>query len=125
MKLYEVLEFRALYEKIKSIDLPVRLSYKFLKFFRKIQDEIDFYQKEQFKILDEFGIKDEKGNLEYTEDKSGVKIKEGTEEICHKKMEELLNLDIEIKDVNFSLDELEQLNLSLEDLNCLMQFIEE
>lgn len=125
MKIYEILEFRALYDKIKDIELPMRLSYKFLKLFKKIQDEIDFYQKEQFKILEEFALKDDNGNFQYTEDKTGVKIKEGTELECEQKMTELLNIDAEIENIKFTLDELEKLNLSIEDTKCLMPLIEE
>ena len=125
MKLYEILAFRSLYEKIKDTSLPIKITYKLTKLFHRVQDELNFYQTEQYKILESIALKDNNGNYIYTEDGNGIKIEEGKEKECEEKMNELLNIDVIIDDISFSLDELESLQLSIEDMNCLMPLIKE
>lgn len=125
MKLYEILAFRSLYEKIKDTSLPIKITYKLTKLFHRVQDELNFYQTEQYKILESIALKDEDGSYVYTEDGNGIKIKEGKEKECEEKMNELLNIDVIVDDISFSLDELESLQLSIEDMNCLMPLIKE
>lgn len=125
MKLYEILAFRSLYEKIKDTSLPIKITYKLTKLFHRVQDELNFYQTEQYKILESIALKDNDGNYIYTEDGNGIKIEEGKEKECEEKMNELLNIDVIVDDISFSLDELESLQLSIEDMNCLMPLIKE
>ena len=125
MKLYEILAFRSLYEKIKDTSLPIKITYKLTKLFHRVQDELNFYQTEQYKILESIALKDDDGSYVYTEDGNGIKIKEGKEKECEEKMNELLNIDVIVDDIYFSLDELESLQLSIEDMNCLMPLIKE
>ena len=125
MKLYEILAFRSLYEKIKDTSLPIKITYKLTKLFHRVQDELNFYQTEQYKILESIALKDDDGSYVYTEDGNGIKIKEGKEKECEEKMNELLNIDVIVDDISFSLDELESLRLSIEDMNCLMPLIKE
>lgn len=125
MKLYEILAFRSLYEKIKDTSLPIKITYKLTKLFHRVQDELNFYQTEQYKILESIALKDNNGNYIYTEDGNGIKIEEGKEKECEEKMNELLNIDVIVDDISFSLDELESLQLSIEDMNCLMPLIKE
>lgn len=125
MKLYEILAFRSLYEKIKDTSLPIKITYKLTKLFHRVQDELNFYQTEQYKILESIALKDDDGSYVYTEDGNGIKIEEGKEKECEEKMNELLNIDVIVDDISFSLDELESLQLSIEDMNCLMPLIKE
>lgn len=55
----------------------------------------------------------------------GYKIKDECKEQCAIVLNNLFNMDISIPDIYLSLDELEELNLSLEQLELLMPFIKD
>ena len=122
IKMNELLSFQNFYEKIKNKSLPIKTSYKFMKFFNEVNKELKFYQEQLIKISEEFGERDKNGELISTEE-GGVKIKKEELSNCQSKINELLNLDIEIDNIIFSLDELENLNLSLSDLQIIEKFI--
>ena len=46
-------------------------------------------------------------------------------EVCQKELSELHNLDIEISNISFNLDELTNLNMTIEQMNIIMPLIEE
>ena len=53
----------------------------------------------------------------------GIKIKEGYQSECQKKIQEFNQLDVTIPDVYFTIEELESLNLTLFELEVLEPFI--
>ena len=55
----------------------------------------------------------------------GYKIIEDKIEECNKTIEEILNTEIEINDIEFTLDELEGLDLSLAQIEAMMAVIKE
>lgn len=124
MKITNVLEFKTLYETIKDKKLPIKVSYKMAKLLQQLEMEINFYQEKIAAIVQEYGKKDERGNLVTVE--SGVfEIQEGKLSECNAKIEELAALEIQPIDIKFSFDELETLELSIQEINCLMPFLEE
>lgn len=125
MKIYEVLEYQSLYAKLKDQPISIKVAYKLNKLNNKIQEEIKFYEESLKKILDQYAEKDENGNYIENEAKTGVLIQKDFREICYKKVNELHNLDISNIDITFTLDELENLQITPSDLNCLLDLITE
>lgn len=124
MKMYEILELPNLYESIANMKLPLKTSYKFNRLMRRAEEEIAFYQQKFKEIVDEYGVK-ENGEYKFTPDGSSVLIIPGKESECNEKLIELRNLDIPITNITFSIDELDGLDVSISQLNCLMSLIEE
>ena len=125
VRMYQVLDFETIYNKIKDIKMPIKTTYNFAKLAREINEEKLFYQQELQRIIDNFGERDENGNFVLTEDKSGVQIKKENLNECQKEIIALSNLEVEIKGINLNIDELENVELTLPEMEILMAFIEE
>lgn len=125
MKMYEIVELSNLYNSIKNEKLPLKTAYKFTLIMKKVEAEIQFYQSEFMKIIADYGQKDDKNNFVYLEDGQSIAILPGKEAECNKQLNELKNLEISFDDIKFKISELEQLNLTLAQLNCLIPFIED
>lgn len=61
MTLSNVDAFFNVYEKLKTIKMPIRIAYKFAKIASQYRDDYRFYQEQMAVILNEFVEKDENG----------------------------------------------------------------
>ena len=124
MKMYEVLELQNLYNSISNIKLPLKTTYKFTRLMKRAEEELAFYQKKFAEIVEEYGVK-ENGQYKMSPDGQSIIIIPGKEEECNEKLAELRNLEVDIKDIKFSIDELEGIDVSIAELSCLMSLIED
>ena len=125
IKLQNLAEFSNIYSTLKNGKMPFKTAYKFNKIFTQIDTELTFYQQKFADIVREFGKQDENGNYIYTQDGSSIEIMEGRQLECQQKIAELQNIEADIPDVYFSIDELESFDLTIQEMNCLMPFIKE
>lgn len=121
----QVVEFQKFYENIKNMKFPLKTAYKLNKLITQVNNEISFYQQKFSEIINEFGKRDENGEFIYSQDGSSIEIVEGRQTECQEKVNELQNLEAEIQDIFFTIDELDGLNLTLYEMNCLLPFIKE
>lgn len=124
MKMYEILDFSKVYNSIKDEKISVKTAYKLNKLVKKIEEESSFYNTKFHEIIEQYAEKDEQGEYQYLNE-SSIKIKEGKEQECYKKISELQNLEIETPNITFSIEELGDINLTIDTVNMLMPFIEE
>ena len=61
MTLSNVDAFFNVYEKLKTIKMPIRIAYKFAKIASQYRDDYRFYQEQMAVILNKFVEKDENG----------------------------------------------------------------
>ncbi len=122
MKLYEVLSIQNFYNLIMNAKLPIKTTYKLTRLMRRVEEEVQFYQTEFAKIVDEYALK-ENGQLVYSEDMTSIKIIEGKEEECSAKIAELKNLEIDLSDFKFSIEEFDKLELSISDMYGILPLI--
>lgn len=124
LNITQILDFPAFYEKVKRQNLPFKISYKLSKLSREVVSHIDFY-KDNFKtLLDKYGKKGEDGNFVPTYDNQGIQLVSETADECYEKIEELRNLEIELPDIYFSLEEFEAIQMTPEEVNIIMPFIQ-
>lgn len=124
MKMYEVLNFQKIYDVIKDNKMPLKTVYKMTKIAMRVEEESAFYQEKFGGIIREYGQTDEEGNYIFTDDKTSIKIIEGKEQDCREKMKELTELEVDMN-YKFTLDELEGLDLTIEQMSMLLPFVEE
>lgn len=125
IKLVEILKFENFYSKIKEKKLPIKTTYKLTKFFNKVDEEIKFFQTRIKEICETYGERDENNNFIPLEGGAGIKVKEDKIEECQNEIYDLSNLEVEIPAISISLEELEGLELSIEELYPILSFIEE
>lgn len=127
LKLTKVLDIGLISNEIEKQILPARLTYKLSKIFAAAKEHGQLYANEINKLVQEYGEKDENGNLIPLEGGEGnsIKIKPEYIGLVQTKINSLLSLDVDFPDIFLSLDELESVQLSLKDFNALLPFIKE
>lgn len=113
------------YDKLRTQKLPVRAMYKFTKLFQAIDEETKYYYDKLRELVTEYSQKDENGNPIPTDDNLGVKIQEDRIGEFQRELNELTELQINLPDISFSLNELESAELSFDEFNLLLPFIKE
>ena len=125
LKMYQITDFPSLFSKVKSQKLPFKTAYRLTLLAQEIQKHIDFYQESFRNLLMEYGKKDENGNVMPTEDGQGVLLAEETMAEAYQKLEELRELDVELPDTKFSVDDFDKIEITAEEMFILMPFIGE
>ena len=109
-------------EEIKTKKFNINTQYKMLLIKKYIKEDSEVIEEQYQLLIEQYGEKDKNGLLIRTEN-GGIKIKQEYIEDCQQKIQDFNNLDITIPDITFSIDELEELNLSFEKLEYFMPFI--
>lgn len=109
-------------EEIKTKKFNINTQYKMLLIKKYIKEDLEVIEEQYQLLIEQYGEKDKNGLLIRTEN-GGIKIKQEYIEDCQQKIQDFNNLDITIPDITFSIDELEELNLSFEKLEYFMPFI--
>lgn len=123
MKIGKLLGLKKTLESLYKEKISPKLSYKLAKFVHQIEIEERFFNEKIRDIINNFGARDDDGNLIPLG--NGVKIKEGFEIECNKAIAELEDVEVDVPNITFSLDELDELKLSVEDMIHLEEFIVE
>ena len=124
IKMYEIIDFSLFYEKVKSQKLSFKTSYHLALLAKEIQKHVDFYQESFRNLIMEYSKKDENGNPMPTANGDGVLLIEETTQEAYEKIAELRNLEVELPDTKFSVDEFDKIELSPEEMIIVMPFIE-
>ena len=125
LKMQQIIEFQKFYNNVKNIKLPLKTAYKLNKLFIQANEELSFYQQKFAEIINNFGKRDENGELVYSSDKTSIEIEETRRDEKNQKIEELQNLEVDINGIDFTIEELEGFNLTISEVECLMPFIKE
>jgi hypothetical protein len=122
--MYQIIDSPSLFEKLKSQKVPFKTAYKLTLLMQEIEKHINFYQEKFRELIMEFSKKDEEGNPVPTADGQGVQLAEGTTEEAYQKLAELRDLDVELPDTKFSVDDFGNVEISADEMIMIMPFIE-
>lgn len=123
IKMSEIINFSYFYNEVKSAKLSFKVLYRLSNLAKAIDEKTVFYHEKLQEILQEYGQFDENGNIIPTEDGNGVKVRPGTEVECVSKINELQNLDVELPDIKFDIDEFGDIELTMEVFNLITPFL--
>jgi hypothetical protein len=125
LKMYQIVDFSSFFVKVKSQKLPFKTAYRLTLLAQEVQKHLDFYQESFRGLLTEYGKKDENGNVMPTEDGQGVLLIEETTTEAYQKLAELRELDVELPDTKFSVDDFDNVEITAEEMLIIMPFIGE
>lgn len=125
LKMSNVLAMQSIYPKLKDQVMPISITYKLARLFNSFQESSEFYSTELSKIITKYSEKDEEGNPIPLEYGVGVKIQQEYLVEAQEKLNELLRLEVDVPDITFTLRELESVQLSLDEFNQLLPFIQD
>ena len=115
MKLYEIINAIPALNKLGDADMKISEAYKLQKLLSSVQIEIDFFNKNQVKIIEENGVIKESGEFIIDEDKR---------EIYAKTMDELAQTEVEIVFTKMKVAVSENIQMSANDVANLAPFVE-
>ena len=108
---------------ISNKKLPVKVSYAIAKNIAKIESELKHYNKEREKILEEYCLKDETGNLKV--ENGNYSIDPEKIDQWNKDIQDLNNIVIELDINKFNLDLLNGYDMTASEMMCIDFMIEE
>jgi hypothetical protein len=122
MKMYEIMGTREFCLSIKDQKLPLKTAYKLSRLAHRLEQETQFYNEEFTKIIEEYARK-ENGQLVYSADMTSIEVIPGKEKECNEKINELQNLEVDLGEFEFDIEEFDGLNLTLVQMNSILPLI--
>ena len=114
---------RAALNKISHSAMPAKTAYKISKLSNFLKDDANFYTERLSQIIEQYGEKDENG--EPVISGNGYKIQEDKTDECAAAIKELSGIEATTHDTKIYLSELDNVELSPDDIAAIYDFIEE
>lgn len=114
---------RAALNKISHSAMPAKTAYKISKLSNFLKDDANFYTERLSQIIEQYGEKDENG--EPVISGNGYKIQEDKTDECAVAIKELSGIEATTPDTKIYLSELDNVELSPDDIAAIYDFIEE
>lgn len=124
----QILDFNNSVEGFLEKPLNIKTAYKLAMIKRQADTQSDFYQTSFLKILEEFGKKDENGELQRVEEgpnEGNILIQDDKLEECNKAISDLMELEIEINNYNLKLEDFGDMEVSADELSSIIPFLTE
>ena len=115
-------EMGLLIDKLKEKTFDINTQYKFIKLSKVIKEESQYAVEQELLLFNAYGERDEKGQF-IANEQGGVKIKQDCLAECLEKLTQLSKRTVQLPDLYFSIDELQELGLTLGELEILEPFI--
>lgn len=125
MKLGNIIKIQRVFMAIRKEKISPILSYKIFKLLTQIeQNQIKFFNEQYKEIAKKYAEKDTNGNFVLTNG-GNAQITEDKQKDFLKEMEALENLEVDTPNTTFSILELSEIKLSIEDIATLNPLIKE
>lgn len=116
-----LLRARATIETLADSKVNLKLSLKIFKFRKATENTVEFYQQQMQRIVEQYGEK--KDGKQTYDDRGNALIDKTKIEDCRTAISELENTGVEMPDIRFEVDELEEVKLSANDIATIEKFI--
>lgn len=122
----QILDFNGSVDEFLEKPLNIKTAYKLAMIKRQTDEQTDFYQTSFFKILNEYGKKDENGELQRVQEgvnEGNVLIQEDKLVECNNALSDLMGLEVEINNYNLKLGDFGDMEVSADDLATIIPFL--
>lgn len=116
LKMIELINSIEALREINSQVLPMRAAFQLARISREVQKEYDTFETARKKLLETYGTKEENGNY---------KISKENVEDFNNEINDLLQIDIQLNIEPVVLEDLEDINISPQNILYLEKFIKE
>lgn len=124
IEMWRVLKILEIYSKFRDLSIPAKTAYKFSRLCDGLRSASVFYEEEMRKVISQYGAKNEDGSLKTTKD-GGIQIEPELIKSVQEKFNELSYCEVYAPEIQFSIDELDGLGLSIGDFDIFLPFITE
>lgn len=121
--LQKALEANAFYGLVFDKKMPIKTTYKIVLMGQALEQPVAFYAQKFKEIVLEYAEKNTQGEPILLENGEGIKITEGRESECNQALLELYELEIDLPDIFFSIDEFDGIEINVQDLKGILPFI--
>lgn len=123
MKFYEVQKIRGIVAAYNDEKIKPSIAYKFMKLLKETESENEFYRKQILDIIHKYSEKDENGKP--LNNAHGVIIQKGMRDECQKAINELEEMEVDVPPIRFTLQELDEIRMSVSDIFAFDELIME
>lgn len=123
MNLNKLLNIRGIISENKDEKLPASVAYKFMKFLASTEEDLKFFVTRFQEIINKYGRKGEDG--EVVRQDGNIAIQEGKYAECQKELDELYTTEAICPSIEFTLEELGSLKLSVQEMCAFEELIRE
>lgn len=125
IKILEINQIYPFFGRLVKLHFSAKTSYKLAKLINNLEAERAIYTQQFQNMVNDYAEKDEDGNPKQTEDGTSLVIKKDCLDKFEKEYNDLLNLEVEIPDVSFAIEELEGSEFTPFEMMLLEKFIVE
>lgn len=124
MNILTLMSAAKVFSQVAQMKISSKLAYKIMKLCKSVATEEEFYNNKRNEIINEYAVKDENGQIVVSDD-GMIKIMQDKIPVAEKALRELNEIEVDVPDIKFMLDELDELKLSVADMFALDAFIVE
>lgn len=118
-------EIESIFHSLKTLTkekLPIKTTYKLVKLLKQLEDEYKLFAEQRSRIINEYGKRDSNNNIIFDKETNSIPIKEEYKDKCAEELKELNQITFKIDFSPISIDELGDIQLSIEILYALDRF---
>lgn len=120
LRIYQLLNLQGFYGTIQDKKMPMKVTYKLYRVAESVAKELEFYNKKRMEIIEEHR------NPDVEPDATGkISIKQDEVAICNEKLNELINLEVEINLPMFSISDFVGLDITFSELSGILPLIKD
>lgn len=124
VKISEIIDLREIADELRGKTLPLPGAYKLTKIINNLEKDFNFYSEKFQEIVATYAQKNEDGSYKFSEDGEQILIQTDKIDECNQKLEELLDLEVTLDNLDFSIENLgENFECTPNDLEKLMPFL--